>query len=161
MFSQNKKNGLPKDFSHSVTILTEGCEFTGKLLCRGASRIGGKVYGEIISEGLLIVESQAFIKGSIKAEEIIIQGKVEGEIFSRSKIELATSGTIQGEVTTPIFVIQEGAHFTGSCHMEMDESITQSTELEFSEPNAADSRSITGGLQSVESPSNEQQPILS
>ena len=43
-----------KDFA--VAIITEGCNFEGKLYCKGATRIGGKVDGEIISEGLLIIE---------------------------------------------------------------------------------------------------------
>jgi cytoskeletal protein CcmA (bactofilin family) len=45
----------------AITILTPGCHFTGKLYCHGSSRIGGKVDGEIVSEGVLIIEEEAQI----------------------------------------------------------------------------------------------------
>ena len=33
----------------AVTILTAGCHFTGKLYCRGSSRIAGEIEGQVIS----------------------------------------------------------------------------------------------------------------
>ena len=59
------------------TILTAGCHFNGKLYCRGTSRIGGRVEGHIVSEGLLIIEEEAHIVAEIKAAEAVIQGRVK------------------------------------------------------------------------------------
>src|SRR5262245_2268512 len=60
------KKPAPGRDANAVTILTTGCHFSGKLYCRGASRIGGKIDGQIVSEGLLIVEEEAVITAEIK-----------------------------------------------------------------------------------------------
>ena len=64
---KTNKKPVPARDSSAVTILTSGCHFSGKLYCRGSSRIGGKIDGQIISEGLLIVEEEAIITAEIKA----------------------------------------------------------------------------------------------
>ena len=80
MFPSGKKNNTNRsvkriETSHdsAVTILTSGCHFSGKLYCRGSTRIGGKIDGEIVSEGLLIIEEEAQINANVKADEAIIQ----------------------------------------------------------------------------------------
>ena len=101
----------------AVTILTSGCHFSGKLYCRGSSRIGGKIEGEIISEGLLIIEEEALINANIRADEAIIQGRVHGRIEARGRVELCSSSSFTGDIVTPILVVKEGAHFNGHSTM--------------------------------------------
>lgn len=101
----------------AVTILTSGCHFVGKLYCRGSSRIGGRIEGEIISEGLLIVEDEAQIEAEIKADEVIVQGRISGRLDAKTRVELHPSSRFDGDISTPILVISEGAQFNGSCTM--------------------------------------------
>lgn len=101
----------------AVTILTSGCHFTGKLYCRGASRIGGKIDGQIISEGLLIVEEEAVITAEIKADEAIIQGRVQGKLHATGRVELCASSLFEGDIQTPVLVVREGAQFNGHSTM--------------------------------------------
>ena len=109
-----------KDFA--VAIITEGCNFEGKLYCKGATRIGGKVDGEIISEGLLIVEDSANLKADITAEDIIIQGQVSGSLVSNGRVELSPTSRFQGSIKTDSLVIQEGAKFNGTTSMNLNTS---------------------------------------
>ena len=102
----------------AVTILTPGCHFNGKLYCRGSSRIGGKIEGEIVSEGLLIIEEEAAITAKIRAEEVVIQGQVKGQVEASLRVELASSSRVDGDVATPSLVINEGAVFNGRTTME-------------------------------------------
>ena len=101
----------------AVTILTSGCHFKGKLYCRGSSRIGGKIEGQIVSEGLLIVEEGAFINGEIVAEEAIIQGQVVGKLEARTRVELTTAARFEGDIMTPALCVHEGAQFNGKSTM--------------------------------------------
>lgn len=101
----------------AVTILTPGCHFDGKLYCRGSSRIGGKIDGEIISEGLLIIEEEAIITAKIKADEAVIQGQVKGRIEATHRVELAATSQFEGDIITPCLVINEGAQFNGHAAM--------------------------------------------
>ena len=108
----------------AVTILTSGCHFTGKLYCRGASRIGGKIEGQIISEGLLIIEEEAMINAEVKAEEAIIQGRVNGKLSASGRVELCASSQFDGDIMTPVLIVREGAQFNGRSTMTRAEETT-------------------------------------
>ena len=103
----------------AVTILTPGCHFNGKLYCKGSSRIGGRIEGEIISEGLLIIEEEALITANIKADEAVIQGRVSGQINAKYQVELASTCVYTGDIVTPSLIIREGAKFNGQSSMEV------------------------------------------
>lgn len=123
MFNPQKKGGTGlskrdniKDFA--VTIITNGCHFSGKLYCKGSTRIGGKVEGEIISEGLLIVEEGAIINADARVEDIVVQGNFRGTVEATGKVELSTSCVFEGDIITTSLVILEGAQFNGRTTMD-------------------------------------------
>ncbi len=116
MAKANKKPVTGRD-TGAVTILTSGCHFSGKLYCRGASRVGGRIEGQVVSEGLLIIEEEAIITAEIKAEEVIIQGRVEGKLQATGRVELASTSFFTGDISTPILVVREGAQFNGHSAM--------------------------------------------
>ncbi|MEY4630205.1 MAG: hypothetical protein RIQ81_325 [Pseudomonadota bacterium] len=120
MFGKNEQNGQGKNKKvvhtgkdAAVTILTSGCHFSGKLYCRGSSRIGGKIEGQIISEGILIIEEGATILAEVKADEVIIQGKVNGRLEAKIRAELYPQSRFDGDIVTPVLVVNEGAQFNG------------------------------------------------
>lgn len=112
---QQRRVNLGQD--SAVTILTSGCHFNGKLYTRGSSRIGGKIEGEIISEGLLIIEESAIIKAKIKADEAVIQGQVNGQLEAHGRVELTSTSQVDGDIATPSLIIHEGAQFNGRSRM--------------------------------------------
>ncbi len=122
-FSKNKRAGTLNSIRRSisdesaVTILTSGCHFNGKLYCKGSSRIGGRIEGEIISEGTLILEESAVIEADVKAEDVILHGKCTGTFVVSSKIELSESAVFDGDLETPSLTIQQGAKFNGQIKM--------------------------------------------
>lgn len=91
-----------------VTILAKGTTFTGTLYCRGISRVGGRVEGEIASEGTLIIEQDAEIIADIAAETLIIQGAVTGKVKATVKTELLGSSRLHGELHTPSLAMAVG-----------------------------------------------------
>ena len=105
----------------SVTILTASCHFKGKLYCKGVSQIAGKIEGEIISEGILILEEAAEINATIHGEEVCLAGNMKGTIFARRKVELLPTCCLEGSLHTPVLVVQEGAHMQGQIQMEAAE----------------------------------------
>jgi cytoskeletal protein CcmA (bactofilin family) len=113
-----RKGSTASSKDGGVTILTAGCHFAGKLYCRGATRIGGTIEGEVIAEGLLIVEEDAVITASVKAEEIVVHGRVEGHINVHRKIEMCSTADVQADVATPNLIVHEGALFNGRTSMK-------------------------------------------
>jgi cytoskeletal protein CcmA (bactofilin family) len=101
-----------------VTILTSGCHFAGKLYCKGATRIGGTIEGEVIAEGLLIVEEDAVINAAVKAEEIVVHGRMEGNLSVQRKIEMCATADVQADIITPNLLVHEGAIYNGRTTMK-------------------------------------------
>ena len=101
-----------------VTILTAGCHFAGKLYCKGATRIGGTIEGEVIAEGLLIVEEDAVINAIVKAEEIVVHGRMEGNLSVLRKIEMCATADVQADIVTPNLLVHEGALYNGRTTMK-------------------------------------------
>lgn len=120
-----QKKQVPARDASAVTILTSGCHFSGKLYCRGASRIGGKIDGQIISEGLLIVEEEAIITAEIKADEVVIQGRVQGKLVATGRVELTASSQFDGDISTPTLIVREGAQFNGHSTMMKREDVSK------------------------------------
>ena len=125
MFGSNKSQGTQAKRSApvagrdgGVTILTAGCHFSGKLYCKGATRIGGTIEGEVIAEGLLIVEEDAVINAQVNAEEIVVHGRMEGNLSVQRKIELCATSDVQADVSTPNLIVHEGAMYNGRTTMK-------------------------------------------
>ena len=123
MFNQQKRVGTGQSKKdqvrdYAVTIITDGCHFSGKLFCKGSTRIGGKVDGEIVSEGLLIIEEDACITAEVKAEDIVIQGYFKGVVEATGKVEMSGTCVFEGDVATPVLVVLEGAQFNGRTTMD-------------------------------------------
>lgn len=140
MFSASKAPAASKMSKNppqksAVTILTSGCHFTGKLFCRGSSRIGGKIEGQIVSEGLLIIEEEAVIMAEIKADEVIIQGQVKGKLIATSRVELCDTSEFEGDISAQVLIVREGAQFNGrSTMMPKDSNKTGAKILQTGKP---------------------------
>lgn len=135
MFSSQKnqnakarRTSSPKD-TNAVTILTSGCHFNGKLYTKGASRIGGRIEGSIVSEGLLVVEEEAEIIAEIKAEEVIIQGRVQGKLTASGRVELCPTAEFDGDIATNSLIIREGAQFNGRATMTRTDAAGKSPRI--------------------------------
>jgi cytoskeletal protein CcmA (bactofilin family) len=102
-------------------FLGKETEFEGKLAFEGAVRIDGRLKGEILSEGTLIVGETADVESDIKVGEIFISGKVSGNIAARNRIEIRAPGKVFGNIRAPIVVINEGVIFEGNCRMQKGE----------------------------------------
>ncbi len=166
MFNNQKKatvKQVKKEQSkdYAVTILTSGCHFAGKMYCRGSTRVGGRVEGEIISEGLLILEEEAVVNAKITCEEIVLQGKITGTIKAKTRVEMSRTCTFIGDVVAPSLVIEEGAKFSGRSTMENEVDVDTSYQPvklandDVAEPDIEDIHAANGSLPEVNIKSRE------
>lgn len=114
---KNQKRRGASSHDSAVTIITPGCHFNGKLYCKGSSRIGGRIEGEVVSDGILIIEEEAVVHAKIKAEEAIVQGRIKGKLEASFKVELDSTSHFEGDLVTPSLTIKEGAVFNGYATM--------------------------------------------
>lgn len=112
-----------------VAFLGKGTEFKGMITYDGTIRIDGKVEGEIITQGTLIVGESAVIQAEISAGSIICGGKITGNIQAHQKVHLLSKAVLSGSVSTPNLIIDEGVSFNGRCEMHRAEKDAPATPL--------------------------------
>jgi cytoskeletal protein CcmA (bactofilin family) len=111
-------------------FLGKGAEFTGKLIFDGSVRIDGDFKGAIFGSGILVIGEGAEIEADIRVDAVMISGEVRGQIDVKKKVRIYSTGKVTGDLNTPLFAIEEGAFFEGTCHMKRNEAEAHTLPLE-------------------------------
>ncbi|MEX2435193.1 MAG: polymer-forming cytoskeletal protein [Balneolaceae bacterium] len=128
---KNKVNGTSPQ-SPSLNMISEGTTLKGTINSQNDIRVAGRVNGEAISKGKLILTSSGVVEGNVKSAEADIAGKVEGELRVSSKLILRKSAVIDGDIYTKTLVVEEGAQMNGACRMGSEtENLKASTDSDF------------------------------
>jgi cytoskeletal protein CcmA (bactofilin family) len=96
------KNVLANDVKIKGTI-----EFENELI------FDGKVEGEILSDGNLVIGKNAEVRGEVKTKAVTVHGTVFGNITVTEKAELKSSSQLTGDLKATRIIIEEGATFIG------------------------------------------------
>lgn len=112
-----KNKSAPIDSKKVNTIIGPGAKIEGKFQAAGIVRVEGSIYGEVVSDGDVIVGESGVVQDNIKARNVTIAGKVIGNIITPGRTHLRTTGVFRGDVDTKTLVIEEGACFEGNCRM--------------------------------------------
>jgi cytoskeletal protein CcmA (bactofilin family) len=110
-----KKNALADE--ENFTFLGRGVDFKGVVNFDGTVRIDGRLEGEIHTKGTLVVGEHAVIKGIVTTGTLVTSGKIQGNITAIEKVQILKPGILIGDVRSPVFSMEEGAHFHGMCDM--------------------------------------------
>jgi cytoskeletal protein CcmA (bactofilin family) len=97
------------------TVLGPGTQFEGLLCFRGAARIDGKLSGDVVAEGCLVIGEGACVRARIEVDELIVGGELEGEIHARKRVELLHTARVVGSLRCPRLAVAEGGIFEGRC----------------------------------------------
>jgi len=117
MWTRKQKDQSSRAGQEDFTFLGEGIKFKGVASFVGTVRIDGRINGEIHTDGRVEVGPHAVIEGTITACELISNGRINGSIIAAHQVRLLRSSILIGEVHTPVFSVEEGAHFEGLCSM--------------------------------------------
>src|SRR5260221_3085472 len=110
--------GDAKAMGRVETIIGEDTSLRGSYNSKNSIRIDGEIYGNVTSEDGVIVGSKGMVRGNMIAKSVVIGGKVKGNITAYQRLELQSTAQIEGDVSTPVFVVEEGAMFEGNCQIE-------------------------------------------
>ena len=117
MFKKEERDRQPLHPDEIIAFLGKGTEFKGIITYEGTVRIDGRVEGEIITKGTLVVGESAVIHAEISAGTVVVGGRITGNITASEKVQLLAPAILTGAVKTPLLVIEEGVRFNGSCEM--------------------------------------------
>ena len=99
------------------TILSSDIDFSGTLNFDKPFLIRGRVSGDIVAQGLLLVDEEAVVEANISAPRVIIRGSVKGDVIASEKVELTITGKLVGNVRAPEIFMETGCTFNGRCNM--------------------------------------------
>jgi len=100
------------------SLLGVGTRYEGKLFFEGRARIDGEFYGEVFSDGLLVVGETASIKGAIRVQTLIVRGgTIDGDIHATELVELHAPAQVRGDIRTQALFMDKGVVFDGACVM--------------------------------------------
>jgi len=101
----------------SINIIRNGTEINGDINCKGDIRIDGKLFGNLHSEGKVVVGENGFVEGSIKCANATVSGSLKVNIAVNELLSLKSTANLVGEITTNKLQIEAGANFSGNCKM--------------------------------------------
>ena len=99
------------------TILSSDIVFSGTLNFEKPFLIRGRLSGDIMARGLLVVDEEAVVEANINASRVIIRGSVKGNVTASEKVEVTITGKLVGNVTAPEIFMETGCTFNGRCTM--------------------------------------------
>ena len=96
----------------------------GKVISTEDLTIDGRVEGAIeLGEHSLTIGVGAAVEADLIAQRIIICGAVTGNVLANETVDLRATGSVDGDISTPRFVMAEGATIKG----RVDASGTKAT----------------------------------
>lgn len=121
MFKKSdKQQSLEINQQEISTIIGEGFTFTGELNGSAAIRIEGKIIGNVIVDGGIVLGAKGIIEGDIITKSAIIFGTIHGNVKT-SQLEIKKSGYVNGDITTNTLEIELGAQYNGKLNMKRQE----------------------------------------
>lgn len=113
MFFFSRSNKKSTKITTEVTTIARGTNIAnGRLNLSSDLVIEGEYSGNIETTKKVIVGKSGIVRGSIVAEDIVLDGIIEGEVDC-SAIEVQDGAKISGKIVTGRFIIGDGGIFEG------------------------------------------------
>lgn len=103
-------------------VLANDVEIKGTIKFENELIFDGKVEGEILSEGTLVIGKNAEVRGEVKTKAVTVHGTVFGNITVTEKAELKASSQLTGDLKATRIIIEEGATFIGKSEVTPNKS---------------------------------------
>ncbi len=123
MLKRDERDKMGAGPEELIAFLGKGTEFKGVITYDGTVRIDGRVEGEIITKGTLVVGESAVIDAEITAGTVVSGGRINGNITASTKVHLMSPAALSGSIRTPVLIVEEGVKFNGNCDMGKNEGL--------------------------------------
>jgi cytoskeletal protein CcmA (bactofilin family) len=101
----------------AVNLISSTTNVTGDINTESDIRIDGKLKGNLITNGRLIIGANGSIEGDLKCKSAEIEGLMKGKIVVDELLSLKSTSTFTGDIITSQLLIEPGAIFQGNCQM--------------------------------------------
>jgi cytoskeletal protein CcmA (bactofilin family) len=97
--------------SRRKTVIAKGLKIEGRVTAEGLVELNGQIEGELHGKSLIISRG-ALVKGSVSADQVVVDGTVEGPITGGDVI-LKSRAHVIGDIHHRSLSIENGASFEG------------------------------------------------
>jgi cytoskeletal protein CcmA (bactofilin family) len=119
MFKQREQGSAPKP-DYLETIIGKDSEFKGTVSSAAGLRIDGRMEGQVLNSGDVIIGDSAEVTADVKGRNVIVSGLIRGNIEAICKIEITSTGRVEGDIKTGVLIVSEGGKFSGKSDMTSD-----------------------------------------
>ena len=109
------------DSNGQYSKIDKNTTLKGNINANSDIRIDGKVEGELITSGKIILGKDSQVKGKIRCANADIEGFFEGELILSGTLSLKMGSNLQGKVRIQKLIVESGAIFNASCSMHSAE----------------------------------------
>lgn len=113
-----KANGVtPTSPAGSLNALVKGTAVEGTVRCDTDLRVDGSIKGKLTCKAKVIIGPTGVVEGEITCQNAVIEGRFTGILVVTELLNVRETAEIDGEITTNKLLVQSGAKFNVSCHM--------------------------------------------
>jgi cytoskeletal protein CcmA (bactofilin family) len=95
------------------SVLDAQVTVRGDMETDGMLRIDGRLEGNVLRAGHLVVGAGAAIVGRVSARDLVVGGTIEGNITAEVRVEVEASAVVVGDIEADAILVHEGAEIRG------------------------------------------------
>jgi cytoskeletal protein CcmA (bactofilin family) len=105
------------DLLGKTNRIVEGTVIKGDITTHADLRLDGKLTGNLIADGRIVIGPAGGVTGDIKCKTADIEGFFNGRIEVEELLSIKAKAHITGEVVAGKLAVEPGAVFTATCTM--------------------------------------------
>jgi cytoskeletal protein CcmA (bactofilin family) len=103
------------------SVIAADITIEGKIEGGGSVRLAGKFKGDVNVQGDLMIDANAKLTGSVRADKVTIAGEIEGNVEQASRVDLLQTGVVIGDLKTGSLTVAAGARMRGLAEFGWDD----------------------------------------
>jgi len=135
------------------TIIADDVEITGNVKCTGGVRLAGRLAGDLVCGGDVLVEKTSQVKGNLTVNTVTVYGRLAGNIVAKDRIELRSGARVMGDIKGKRLIVEDGVSFVGKSEINASGEDVGATGTESADNTPAvaeaDDNSSSGGAAST------------
>ena len=113
IFKDQRPTAGNGDDAEDTTLIDRDVTLIGEIVSDENIRLRGRVEGNVLTSGSVVIEPQGSVRGDITAENLIVEGSIEGKVVVARKFELRPTGRMRGDIRASIVAIAEESFLQG------------------------------------------------
>ena len=115
--NKNSSKNHTNTSTNTMNLIAKGADIEGTLMIDGDLKVEGKIIGDIVAKGNIMLEDGGMIEGNVKANSLIIGGNFKGNAEISGECLVSSTGSVEGDLVINILNVNAGAQVSGNISM--------------------------------------------